>query len=113
MTEDQSRWRSSRRIAGFAGCGTNVSPLQLISMKISMDTKRPMTDPPLALRDFLRDIPPPEWIREMFAHYRRTGSYRREDLERLLGDPNKRVELNPDMSEASLLAALQAKQAHS
>jgi hypothetical protein len=43
----------------------------------------------------------------MIDYYRRTGAYRREDLERLLGDPNKRVEVRADVSLASFLADLQ------
>jgi len=45
----------------------------------------------------------------MIEHYRRTGTYRSEDLERLLGDPNKRVEVRSEMSLTSLLADLQAR----
>jgi hypothetical protein len=55
----------------------------------------------------LRQAPPPEWVREMIDHYRRTGSYRPEDLERLLGDPNKRVEVRAEVSLTSFLADLQ------
>lgn len=48
-----------------------------------------------------RQIPPAEWVRGMIDHYRRTGSYRAEDLRRLLGDPNKAVEVGPNTSISS------------
>jgi hypothetical protein len=44
---------------------------------------------------------PPEWVREMHEHYRRTGTYRPEDLRRLLGDPTKGVEIGPNASLTS------------
>jgi len=34
-----------------------------------------------------------EWVREMRAHYARTGAFRPQDLRRLLGDPAKGVEM--------------------
>jgi len=57
----------------------------------------------------LRQAPPPAWVRQMIEHYRRTGTYRPEDLERLLGDPNKRVEVRSEMSLAAFLADFQAE----
>lgn len=33
----------------------------------------------------------PEWVTSMHEHYSRTGSYRTEDLDRVLGDPRKQV----------------------
>ncbi len=56
------------------------------------------------VRDFqekAQRLPPAEWVRDMIDHHRRTGSYRPEDLRRLLGDPNKAVEIGPDVSIAS------------
>ncbi len=41
----------------------------------------------------------------MIEHDRRTGTYRVDDLRRLLGDLAKRVETGPDDSLASLLSA--------
>jgi hypothetical protein len=43
----------------------------------------------------------PEWLKEMQAHYRQTGSYRPEDLSRVLGDQRQGV----SMPLASELAA--------
>lgn len=40
--------------------------------------------------------PPPDWIRDMMAHYRKTGTYRRKDVRRLLGDPCRGVSFGPD-----------------
>ena len=33
----------------------------------------------------------PEWVTSMHEHYRRTGVFRAEDLDRVLGDPRKQV----------------------
>jgi hypothetical protein len=46
----------------------------------------------------LANLPEPEWIRKMKEHYARTGTYRPEDLRRLLGDPARRVEMPPQGS---------------
>ncbi len=53
----------------------------------------------------LRQTPPPEWVRKMIEHYRRTGTYRPQDLRRLLGDPTEGVEVGPNSSLASNLAS--------
>jgi hypothetical protein len=53
----------------------------------------------------LRAMPPADWVREMTDHYRRTGTYRASDLRRLLGDPNRAVEVGPNASLASYLSA--------
>jgi len=37
-----------------------------------------------------------EWVREMRAHFERTGTYRAADLLRLLGDPTAGVELKTE-----------------
>ncbi len=49
----------------------------------------------------MQQASPPEWIQEMIAHYRRTGTYRAKDLRRLLGDPKKGVEIGPQISLAT------------
>ena len=49
----------------------------------------------------LQQMPPADWVRDMLDPYRRTGSYRPEDLRRLLGDPNKAVEVGPNVSLSS------------
>jgi hypothetical protein len=74
-----------------------------------MATKATIPETPVSLRDLLRNEPMPEWIREMIAHYYRTGTYRPEDLRRLLGDPNKRVEFRSETSLSSFLADLQSQ----
>jgi hypothetical protein len=44
-----------------------------------------------------RNLPQPtpdaraEWVRDMQEHFSKTGSYRAEDLQRVLGDPRKGV----------------------
>jgi hypothetical protein len=58
-------------------------------------------------REFMikfREMPPAEWVEDMIDHYRRTGTYRAEDLHRLLGDPNKAVEVGPNKSLSALLS---------
>ena len=53
-------------------------------------------------QDLLAQAQPPEWVRRMIEHYQRTGTYRPEDLRRLLGDPTKGVEVGPNASLASM-----------
>ncbi len=52
----------------------------------------------------LRQLPPADWVRAMIDHYQRTGCYRTEDLRRLLGDPNRAVEVGPNTSLASFFS---------
>ena len=56
------------------------------------------------IRASFEKIPTAEWVLEMIEHRRRTGAYRPEDLRRLLGDPNKSVEVGPKTSLSALLA---------
>ncbi len=51
-----------------------------------------------------RQIPPADWVIAMIDHFRRAGSYRPEDLRRLLGDPNRAVEVGPNPSLSSFLS---------
>ena len=39
----------------------------------------------------------PQWVKEMHDHYQKKGFYRSEDVERVLGDPGKRVEAPASM----------------
>lgn len=50
-----------------------------------------------------REMPAAPWVREMIDHYNRTGAYRPEDLRRLLGDPNRAVEVGPNTDLSSFL----------
>jgi hypothetical protein len=52
----------------------------------------------------MRQLPPADWVRAMIEHYQRTGSYRTEDLRRLLGDPNRAVEVGANASLASFFS---------
>ena len=45
------------------------------------------------LRDELMKASEPKWVREMRSHFNRSGTFRPSDVLRLLGDPNKRVEV--------------------
>ncbi|MEX0612879.1 MAG: hypothetical protein WD229_12235 [Pirellulales bacterium] len=56
-------------------------------------------------QELLSDAEPPDWIREMIEYYRRTGTYRPEDLHRLMGDPTRGVEVDPNTSLSCLLAS--------
>lgn len=38
------------------------------------------------------EVKTPEWVRAMHAHFNETGTYRAEDIQRVLGDPRKSVE---------------------
>jgi hypothetical protein len=80
-------------------------------METLIDAKGATSALPVPLRELLRKAPPPKWIRDMIEHFRRTGTYRREDLERLLGDPNRRVEVRSEASLTSLLADLRGRSA--
>ena len=53
------------------------------------------------IQAILREMPPADWVRDMIDHYRRTGTYRPQDLRRLLGDPNRAVEVGPNTSLSS------------
>jgi hypothetical protein len=59
-------------------------------------------------QELLARAEPPEWVREMIEHYRRTGTYRPEDLRRLMGNPTKGIEVGPDISLSCLLASRRA-----
>jgi len=61
------------------------------------------------LQERLQCQPAADWVRDMIEHYRRTGSYRPEDLRRLLGDPTKGVDMGADASLASFLADRESK----
>jgi hypothetical protein len=51
----------------------------------------------------LQKLPPAPWVRDMIRHFHRTGLYRPEDLQRLLGDQTKGVEVGPSPSLSELL----------
>jgi hypothetical protein len=50
------------------------------------------------IRERLARLPEPEWVREMKEHYAKTGTYRAEDVRRVLGDPRRGVEMSPRAS---------------
>jgi hypothetical protein len=55
------------------------------------------------LQERLWQMPPADWVLDMIDHYRATGSYRPEDLHRLLGDPRVGVTGGSTESLASCL----------
>jgi hypothetical protein len=56
------------------------------------------------IQERLRQLPPAKWVRDMTEHYHRTGSFRPQDLRRLLGDPNRAVEVGSNASLASFFS---------
>jgi hypothetical protein len=46
----------------------------------------------------LRNAGGADWVRAMQQHYSETGTYRVEDLRRLLGDPMRGVSFCPDFA---------------
>ena len=59
--------------------------------------------PTVTLEQLAQQAPLPQWVREMSDHYRTTGTYRSQDLRKLLGDPNRRVEVGEKPSLSSFL----------
>lgn len=57
-----------------------------------------------ALKNLLNQPSPPKWLEEMIDHYRRTGTFRPEDLQRLFGDPSKGVTVGADTTIAGILS---------
>ena len=52
-----------------------------------------MPDKPLTPEEMLHRAVPPEWVLEMHEHYAETGSFRIEDILRVLGDPKEGVDM--------------------
>ena len=52
----------------------------------------------------IADAQEPRWVREMKEHYEKTGTYRPRDLQRLLGDPSKGVEMGSRASVSRYFA---------
>lgn len=66
------------------------------------------TDLQRPIQDSLRQVPRADWVRSMIDHFERTGAYRPEDLRRLLGDPNRAVEVGPKSCLSSFLCSRDA-----
>jgi hypothetical protein len=49
----------------------------------------------------------PEWVRQMHAHFARTGQYRPEDVRRILGD--QRTQVGPRSKVDTLECAAKVK----
>jgi hypothetical protein len=62
------------------------------------------TEVDLAIQKLHESTLQPEWMREMGAHYRRTGTFRPEDLRRVLGDPTKGVMISSEKTLESFLS---------
>ncbi len=72
----------------------------------SVETERKRQE----FQDKLRRMPPAQWVQDMIDHYHRTGSYRPQDLRRLLGDPNRAVEIGPNAKLPSFLSSARNEQ---
>lgn len=51
----------------------------------------------------MRAAPVPDWVVKMQEHFRQTGTYRPEDLRRLLGDRRRTVQVGPNASFATFV----------
>ncbi len=56
------------------------------------------------VQKLLDDLPEADWIHDMRKHFAETGSYRPEDLIRLLGDIREGVTVGEDVDETIHLA---------
>lgn len=64
-------------------------------------------------QDLLSQAQPAGWVRDMIEHYHRTGTFRPQDLRRLLGDPTKGITVGPNMSLSSMFSEyLHARATH-
>lgn len=52
-----------------------------------MSTERPIVEKMLQMAS------PPKWLVDMHDHYEKVGSFRTEDILRVLGDPRKGVDM--------------------
>jgi hypothetical protein len=60
-----------------------------------MASKRGKTSAPAAPETASATVPSqPTWVKSAQEHFQRTGSYRPEDLFRLIGDPRESVEVS-------------------
>ena len=50
----------------------------------------------LSVEELLRHVPIAEWVRDMQDHFAETGGFRPEDLERVLGDRSRGVEMSEE-----------------
>ena len=67
-----------------------------------------MSTKPPSFEQMLHNAHPPEWLLDMHDHYAQTGSFRTEDVVRVLGDPRKGVEMTPDPSNEKVRASFLA-----
>jgi hypothetical protein len=58
-----------------------------------------------AWQEMLEQAQPADWVRQMSEYYWRHGKFRPEDLNRLLGDPTKGVEVGPYTSLSTMYSA--------
>lgn len=52
----------------------------------------------MKIREKFLSMSEPDWVRKMKARYAETGCYPAEELRRLFGEPNKRVEVGRQRS---------------
>ncbi|MCU0642357.1 MAG: hypothetical protein MUF61_02155 [archaeon] len=57
-------------------------------------------------RDWLNNLREPQWVIEMRDYYYKHGTYRAEDLRRVLGEPSRGVSTNPEEMRRLFLSRL-------
>jgi hypothetical protein len=66
--------------------------------------RKPVSPPPSTKSE----ASSPEWVVSMREYHRKTGLYRAEDLNRVLGDPRDRVQIQPS-GNVALVCGVQHK----
>ena len=61
-----------------------------------MSAERPL------IETMLQNASPPTWLLDMYDHYAKVGSFRTEDILRVLGDPRKGVDMASEDQAKSL-----------
>lgn len=57
-----------------------------------------MSEIDLAVKKLAEYTTPAPWMKEMEEYYRQNGTFRQEDIRRLLGEPSKGVAISADKS---------------
>jgi hypothetical protein len=55
------------------------------------------------LADAAQAVSLPEWVKSMTDHYLSTGSFRQQDVRKVLGDPKKGIQVGSDVSLSSMM----------
>ena len=66
------------------------------SIVIGQEGSSDMRSPAPTFEEMTRHVPPPRWVIAMHEHYAKTGEFRPQDLERVLGDRTEGVRMDAD-----------------